>query len=410
MAGVGAGVIARRELALLCTAGAMAATGYTMLGLLTPLVALRFGAGPAAVGALVSAGFVLPLFLAVPAGTWADRWGARRMVRIGFVTFGAAALPMVLWPSWPTLILGFALANLAHLVYIVGSQALVADLGEPGPARESAYGWWTTSVAVGQAVGPLAGGIALDLFGAQTGFAGMVVVMGLAFVLTLPMRVAGQLESTPARFEWATARRLLGDRTVGLAMLTSSAALWAVTVQNTFLPVHLELLAVPAAAIGALLSLRALVAVAVRPWMPRLVAALGGRERTVVLTLLSMSIGLVGVAFGGSWWLLAGFMVVFGAGFGLSQPVSMVMVADRVPARERGAALGVRLTGNRLAQLMSPVALAFVAERFGLPPFFVLHGLLVLGAALLLGALTRRPPRPEGSGGRDVAEASETRA
>lgn len=389
---------ARRDLALLCTAGAMAATGYTMIGLLTPLVALRLGAGPAAVGALVSTGFLLPLLLAVPAGTLADRWGARRMVRSGFVAFAVAALPVAWSPSWATLVLAFVLANLAHLVYVVGSQALVADLGDPGPARESAYGWWTTSVAVGQAVGPLVGGFALDLFDERIGFAVMSVVLGLAFSLTLPMRVSGQADSVPARFEWATARRLLGDRTVGLAMLTSSAALWASTVVYTFLPVRLELLAMPAAAIGGLLSLRALAAVVVRPWMPRMVALLGGRERTVVLTLLAMSCGLAGVAFGGAWWWLAGLMVVFGAGFGLSQPVSMVMVADRVAARERGAALGVRLTGNRSAQLLSPVALAFVAERFGLPTFFVLHGLLVLLATALLASLTRRG-RPNGEGG-----------
>lgn len=384
---------ARRDLALLCTAGALAATGYTMIGLLTPLVALRLGAGPAAVGALVSTGFLLPLLMAVPAGTWADRWGARRMARIGFLAFAVAALPMALWPSWSTLILAFVLANLGHLVYVVGSQALVADLGEPGPAREAAYGWWTTSVAVGQAVGPLVGGFALELFGARSGFGAMALVLGLAFVLTLAMRVSGQLESAPARFEFATARRLLGDRVVGLAMLTSSAALWASTVVYTFLPVHLELLTVPASAIGALLSLRAVAAVVVRPWMPRMVALLGGRERTVVLTLLAMAFGLFGVALGGTWWWLAGLMVVFGAGFGLSQPVSMVMVADRVAARERGAALGVRLTGNRLAQLLSPVALAVVAERFGLPPFFVVHALLVLLAALWLASLTRRGRR-----------------
>ena len=248
-------------------------------------------------------------------------------------------------------------------------------------------------MAVGQTLGPLLGGVLLDLFGAEIGFGSMALALVAAFALTLPMRVGGQVETTPARLRWRAARRLLGDRTVGLAMLTSSAALWAVTVQVTFLPVHLELLAVPAAAIGALLSLRSLVAVLVRPWMPRMVAALGGRERTVVLTLLAMATGLMGVAFTTSWWVLALFMMVFGAGFGLSQPVSMVMVADRVAAGERGAALGLRLTGNRLAQLLSPVALVFVAERAGLPLLFVLHGLLVLGAAAALGGLTRRRPR-----------------
>ena len=298
----------RRDLALLGLAAVMAAVGYTMLGLLTPLVAPRLGAGPA----------------------------------------------------------------------------------EPGGPREAAYGWFTTSVAVGQTLGPLLGGLLLDLFGAEVGFGSMALALVAAFALTLPMRVGGQVETTPARLRWRAARRLLGDRTVGLAMLTSSAALWAVTVQVTFLPVHLELLAVPAAAIGALLSLRSLVAVLVRPWMPRMVAALGGRERTVVLTLLAMATGLMGVAFTTSWWVLALFMMVFGAGFGLSQPVSMVMVADRVTAGERGAALGVRLTGNGLAQLLSPVALVVVAERAGLPLLFVLHGLLVLGAAAALGALTRR--------------------
>ena len=44
----------------------------------------------------------------------------------------------------------------------------------------------------------------------------------------------------------------------------------------------------------------------------------------------------------------------------------------------------MRLTGNRLAQLIAPVALAVVAERAGLPVFFVLHGMLVLGAAVIL--------------------------
>jgi len=327
----------RRDLALFGLAAVMAAVGYTMLGLLTPLVALRLGAGPAAVGALVSSGFLLPLVLAVPAGTWVDRWGARRMARIGFLAFAAAALPMVWAPAWPALVFGYVVASLAHLVYIVGSQALVADLAEPGGPREAAYGWWTTSVAVGQTLGPLLGGLLLDLFGAAVGFGSMALALVAAFALTLPMRVSGQVETTPARLRWGAARRLLGDRTVGLAMLTSSAALWAVTVQVTFLPVHLELLAVPAAAIGALLSLRSLVAVLVRPWMPRMVAALGGRERTVVLTLLAMATGLMGVAFTTSWWALALFMMVFGAGFGLSQPVSMVMVADRVAAGERGA-------------------------------------------------------------------------
>jgi MFS family permease len=69
----------------------------------------------------------------------------------------------------------------------------------------------------------------------------------------------------------------------------------------------------------------------------------------------------------------------------------MVMVADRVPRRERGSALGVRLMLNRLAQVLAPVSLAFLADRAGLGPMFVAHAALVGVAAAVLAVRVRRP-------------------
>ncbi|MDZ7801693.1 MAG: hypothetical protein U5K81_13015 [Trueperaceae bacterium] len=49
-------------------------------------------------------------------------------------------------------------------------------------------------------------------------------------------------------------------------------------------------------------------------------------------------------------------MVVVGVGSGITQPLSLAVVSDHVPRRMLGFALGFRMTGNRAAQLVAPVA------------------------------------------------------
>ncbi len=384
----------RRDLTLLCVASATAMVGWSMVLLLVPLLALRFGASPTGVGALIAAGSIVPLVLAVPTGTFVDRWGARRVVLLGFAGSFAAMVPMAIEPSLAWLVVAYVLGNAVQNAYFIGAQALVAALGRAGKSREAAYGWWTTAMAAGQVVGPFAAGLLLDAFGPGAAFGGVAFAVAMAFALMLNVRQRGRAETVVPPFRWRTGAALVRDRTVGIAILTSSAAVWAMTVHATFLPVHLESLAVPAVAIGALLSLRAVASVAVRPVMPRVVAALGGRERTVVFTLLALALGLAGVALSPSLWVLGIWVVLFGVGGGLSQPVSMVMVADRVAPRERGTALGVRLTFNRLAQLLAPVVLTALAERSGLISLFVAHALLVGVAALALVVWVRRTGAP----------------
>jgi MFS family permease len=378
----------RRDLALVCLSGGVAAIGATMLGLLVPLVALRFGATPAGIGLLIASAYVLPLGLAMPMGAMVDRWGARRVMRFGLATSAFATLPMALAPSLTTLVVAHVAGSLSHLLCIVGSQALIAALGE-GRGRESAYGWFTTSLAASQMLGPLLAGLLLDARGPGFPFLVMAVLQGAALLITLPTRVKGRAEVVPPPFKWAAAPRLLSDRTVTLAMLTSSAAVWAMAVTSAFLPVRLDQLAIPAVVIGGLMSLRGLAAVVIRPQMSALITLLGGRERTVLLTLLAIAASLVGVGLSDSVIFIGLWLALFGAGTGLSQPVSIVMVADRVAAQERGAALGLRLMGNQVAQLLAPIALVVVAERAGLPLMFALHGGLVLAAALLMMRIQR---------------------
>jgi len=63
-------------------------------------------------------------------------------------------------------------------------------------------------------------------------------------------------------------------------------------------------------------------------------------------------------------------------------------VADRAPEGSRGVALGLRTGGNRISQLIVPIAVGGIAAGLGPPVVF-----LVSSGALMVGAvLVRRAP------------------
>jgi MFS family permease len=183
---------------------------------------------------------------------------------------------------------------------------------------------------------------------------------------------------------------------VQLAVLSSAGVFVAVSVRQAFLPVALQELGYPATVIGALISLGALAAVLVRPLMPLVSRRLGGSARTLVVAMaaVALGVGLLGAAT--SLWAFVVLGVVVGFGTGVGLPLSIVTVASHVDPRHRGAALGLRLSLNRAAQLVMPVLVGAVIGAFGFGAGFGVAGALLaalaVAAALRVGRFERTPP------------------
>src|SRR5690606_31647506 len=86
--------------------------------------------------------------------------------------------------------------------------------------------------------------------------------------------------------------------------------------------------------------------------------------------------------------LLVALMVVIGLGLGLGQPLTMAWVAARAPKAMRGLALGIRLSGNRLGQLVLPAAAGLVFDALGMEAMFWSVGALLAISAVIA---VRRP-------------------
>ena len=87
-------------------------------------------------------------------------------------------------------------------------------------------------------------------------------------------------------------------------------------------------------------------------------------------------------------WLLAVLVVLLGLGLGVGQPLTMSWLAEMAPAGLRGRAMSLRLTGNRLGQVVIPSAVGAVAAGVGAAG--------VLGATAAALAVATRGARPGG--------------
>lgn len=373
-----------RELIVLCFVTALSFLSLSMTRPLVPLFASDLGAGPVLVGLVVAAFAAFPFFAAVPAGALTDRFGARTMIVWGSLGCAAFSLAPGWWPSLTTLLVSQAVIGTAQLGVVVGAQTL-AGSAKAGEARERSLGWFTTANSLGQLIGPLLGGWTADKTSFATAFvvAGVVGLATPIVALALPV-LRGRTQTASGSASGREVRRLLRHDGVKAGMLSSFAVLFTVGVRQAFFPLYVQGLGYSATIVGALLSVHALASVMVRPFMSTIITLFRGRFPVLAGSLCLLATGVLIIPFAESLPTLALTSIFVGIGIGLCQPLSMLTVVDSVSEEIRGLAMGVRLTGNRLAQLVNPVFFGAITATWGLSTAFVLGGTLLLGSTAFL--------------------------
>jgi MFS family permease len=302
---------------------------------------------------LLSASFALvPLVLAVPSGQAVDRFGERRVMLAGASVVLAAGL-------------SFVFLGTGHLGLMVSQQATVANAVSRG-RYDATFGYYTFAVSLGQALGPslivLIGGDRLipdteRIFLAVTVMA--VALLGCTLLL-------------PGTRHAATAGRAVSARVIDLlripgltrVLLTSCVVLAAVDITLVYLPALGAERGLKSGVIGVLLTLRAVASMTTRLFLGRL-SRLIGRRRLLIGSVVASAVSIAAVAFPMPVWALAVAVIVLGIGLGVGQPLTMSWLAEAAPPGSRGRAMALRLTGNRLGQVLVPSVVGLVAGGLG---------------------------------------------
>lgn len=359
--------------------------------------ALELGAEPFML-AVLAASFALPaVFAAFPAGRLSDRIGGSIVSFSGIALSTVGLAVAVLAEGMPVLVGASVIIGLGHLLAIVGQQTLVAHIAR-GRHPDGAFGTLTTAASIGQLIGPpIVTSIAAASADGSQARAGLIACLACTLLALPTLLVLRRLDpgGVPRSGAAPSLRSLSSNPAAVRALLVGAAVITTVDLLYSFLPIWGEAQDIPVWVVGALLALRALVSVASRLGLARLVARFGRR----LLLGVALAVGIVALLalpFVGALGAVA-VMLGLGVALGLPQPLTMSWIVGVTAADSHGAVLGARMTVNRLAQVSLPLLVGTAAAPIGVLGVFWATAAFLAGAFVVV-ATSDRGALPPGDG------------
>lgn len=341
-------------------------------------------------------------------GALADRFGTKPVVMVGFAVRIVGLVLLATAQGLPLLVAGTVATGFAAALFSPAVEAQLAreaaGLEERGGmARSEVFALFAVGGEIGAVVGPVLGGLLLQVGFAATALAaaGVFVVVALAFLRWLP--------STPAAHAgesvFAGWREVLSDRAfLGLALAHST---WLVSYNQLYLalPVELERATGGASALGWLFALAAVLVVVlqlplagvVRSRLSALPVGFGLLALAFAVVAVAVAVGVPAGPGPAALVPAVAFVVLLTLGQMIVVPLVQAAVGRLAGDRHLGARFGVLSSAGGVAVLLvSPVlgALQDGSRTSGaaaaLP--WAVAAALPAASALLLVVLVRRVP------------------
>jgi DHA1 family tetracycline resistance protein-like MFS transporter len=367
--------------------------GFGLILPLLPFYAESFGASELVVGLLL-ASYSLMQFIGAPVlGRLSDRYGRRPILLISqfgtFVGFLILGFASALWMLFLSRIIdGISGGNIST------AQAYIADVSdEKNRARN--FGLIGAAFGLGFIIGPAIGGF-LSQFGYQVPAFFAAGLSSLTMILTYFMLHEPERRSTARReFSVKALKRAFAHPTIGIllamvftfglafAMFQTSFALFA----SARFGFDVQQTALVLTYVGVLSVVMQLVVV------KRVVKRLG-ENRSIVLTLSSLALGLLLIAAVRNPLMLIVVMPILSFGGGVTTPVLTSLISKSVDRAEVGGMLGISTSVDSLSRVVAPI-LGNALLAFGSAwPSIVGAAILVIPIALALRLRTRMQSLP----------------
>lgn len=144
-----------------------------------PLLALEQGHSAAAVGVLMALFALTQVFLALPAGRFADRHGLKRPLALSVIVAVTGAGLAAVWPVFPLLCLAALMTGGATGAASIALQRHVGRAAHGTTELKRVFSWLAIGPAVSNFIGPFAAGLLIDHAGYRAAF-GLMAALPLA--------------------------------------------------------------------------------------------------------------------------------------------------------------------------------------------------------------------------------------
>ncbi len=357
-----------------------------------PLFAAALGAGPAQIGTINGAFMLTAGVLSIPAGLLADRTGRKLPVIIGVIAIAASSLLVALCHHPGQIAAAYILFGAGLAAFAPSMLSLVADVMPPNRLGQ-AYGWYTTAIYVAMTLGPASGGYLAKVLGLRQVFlvsGGLLVVVSLLVVLLLPQGrshhksdLQGVLSGT---------RDLLRNHSLLACLLATVGSCIGFGVFLTFLPLYALSHGYDPVQTGVVFAAQAVTNVVGRVPIGRLADRFDRRLLVAVgLTCLAAAL----TAFGQVAHLsqLICCAVVMGVGMALTFTAIGALIAELIPAAQRGLAMGMYNSCIYVGMMCGSTVMGIALKHIGYPLGFAAAGSSALFALILFYRLMRSHKR-----------------
>lgn len=352
-----------------CLHGAMA--GMRMAA---PLWALKEGFSAAAVGVLLALFALMQVFLALPAGRYADAHGLKKPVGFAIVMASSGALLATAFPHFATLCIAALCVGGATGIASIALQRHVGRAAENPLQLKQVFSWLSIGPAASNFLGPFSAGLLIDFAGFRAAFFMMAL---LPLVTWFWIRKTTELPPVEVKKEankkaWDLLREPLMRRLMLVNWLLSSC--WDV---HTFVvPILGHERGYSASVIGTILGAFAIAAAAVRVLLPVLAHSL--REWAVITVAMVLTAMLFAVYPLMPTALSMGVCSVFlGFTLGCVQPMIMSTLHQITPEDRHGEALGLRLMAINGSSVLMPMLFGLAGAVVGVAGLFWVTGACV---------------------------------
>ncbi|OZC63616.1 MFS transporter [Rhodococcus sp. 15-725-2-2b] len=366
----------------LCAVAGLLQAVFTAVRVLLSYRVLELGFGGLAIGVLTALYSLVPLLIAIPIGRLVDTRLLSITLRGGAVVTFAAVMLIGFATNLPALAVGSVILGIGNLLTMVAAQSYIPHHGaaEDFDRRFGTFSLW---VSIGQTGGlPLAGVVAsTSLHTSGAVFVMAAVAAAAAIVSWLPgLNSTAPRRDTASRRQRGSIRSMIADPGMRAAIFSSLMVLTAIDLVSAYLPLLGERLGWTVLTVTVILTARSVASVASRLFLPLLLDNVSRRALLISGTGVS-ALPIAALPISTHPAIAVLFMVVAGFFWGIAQPLTMTWVANLAPPGNRGSALSLRMTGNRLGQVFIPIAAGGVASVTGIGAVFVTTGALLSIAA-----------------------------
>lgn len=360
---------------------------------------LALGGDAATVGMVAATFALLPVLLALYFGRLVDRSGSRGVFLVGIGLSAIAIAGAGLSSSIVALAAVNALLGLSQIMAMIGAQGFVMEVSSRS-RHVNGFAAFTLAVSIGQSIGTPVMGVLLARGRTPDSVETTVplLIMASAVVLALPIAVSlpriARTEGAGPRAGSSSMFSLLGRPGMVAAMYASLVVIAGVDLITAYLPVIGESIGVGPVVVTLLVALRSVFSMISRAAMPWILRRWTQRALLMITPVVTAPAALV-LGITSEVVVLGCALAVIGFFWGLNQPVTMYWVTAAAPVGDRAAALSLRLTGNRAAQVVIPLAAGAAAGVTGPGSVFLLLGAITTVSAVSTSVSLRRSPVAE---------------